>query len=194
METLDKRQKLDAILHSSGWYPGRSIKSEVENSPIYLCYPKKIKDFIDEYGNLEVSYKGETIKTLGIVFFKNINLYKLYDDYLFELSQPINIANNDNEYYYSKLIGKFLFSVAGLTENNELLMDEDGRFYIYTFIPEFFWIANNPMDAFAYLLLLGENNTAILDEESLKWLPPVGKELICELPINKELTKNPWLD
>ena len=103
------------------------------------------------------------------------------------------ITNNENdEYYYSVLIGKQICFVAKLKENNRLMMDEDGRFYLRNFISDFFWIANNPIDAFEQLLF-GTNNSVLLDETNLEWVPPIGKELPFQnLPLNDKLTKNPW--
>lgn len=151
-----------------------------------------INDFISSFGGLKISKDNfEEISIIGVDFFNNSTSLANYEDNIFDPSENIDIDNDDDEYYYSALIGRQIYFVAKLKENNKLMMDQDGRFYVHTFIPDFFWIANSPIEAFEQILF-GYKNATILHEESLKWIPPSGKEISYQPPLNNKLTKNPW--
>ncbi|WP_433829519.1 hypothetical protein [Flavobacterium anhuiense] len=84
-----------------------------------------------------------------------------------------------------------MYEIAGLTENNTVLMDENGNFYIIDFIPQFIWVSDNAFEALVKIVM-GSGDMYILNEHTMKWMPPVGKELPHPLPINPLFEDNPW--
>ena len=190
--TLHKQNAIKDILKKSGWEENRNISNQIKHTTLYKLYPQVINDFISSFGGLKISKdKFEEISIIGIDFFINSTSFDNYEENIFDPSKNIDTHNDDDEYYYSVLVGKQIYFVAKLKENNKLMMDQDGRFYVHTFIPDFFWIANNPLQAFEKILF-GSDDALILDEENLKWIPPIGKEISYQPPLNNKLTKNPW--
>lgn len=49
---MDKKELFRTTLINAGWHEGRSIKSEIENTPFYKMLPPKIQDFYCEFGGL----------------------------------------------------------------------------------------------------------------------------------------------
>ncbi|MFK7061509.1 SUKH-3 domain-containing protein [Flavobacterium oreochromis] len=196
MSFSKEQNKIMEILYEVGWNEERSIESQIKDTELYKLFPKKVIDFILNFGGLKVGGNNlfEEVSIVGVDYFNNSNVLEYIKENVFSPTEDIITSNENDEYYYSVLIGRQVYFVATLKENNTLMMDEDGRFYVHTFIPDFFWIANNPIDAFVQLLI-PSNNSVILNERSLQWLPPIGKELpLYELPLNNRLTKNPWTE
>lgn len=192
MNLPNRQSEIKNILEKAGWEENRNISHQIKDTTLYTLYPQVINDFISSFGGLKLSKDNfEEISIIGIDFFINSTSFDNYEENIFDPSKNIDTGNEDDEYYYSALIGRQIYFVAKLKENNKLMMDQDGRFYVHTFIPDFFWIANSPMKAFEQIFF-GYKNATILHEESLQWIPPNGKEISYQPPLNNKLTKNPW--
>ncbi|MBF7089933.1 SUKH-3 domain-containing protein [Flavobacterium sp. ALJ2] len=192
MNLPSKQNEIIDILKKVGWKETRDISSQIRNIPLYELLPQPVNDFISNFGGLKITKDVfEEINIIGIDFFNNSIASEYYEQNTFHPSKDIDIANKNDEYYYSVLIGRQIYFIAKLKEGNSLMIDEDGRFYLHTFIPDFFWISNNAIQAFEKILF-GSDDVLILDEENLKWIPPSGKEILYQPPLNNKLTKNPW--
>ncbi|MEN2400000.1 SUKH-3 domain-containing protein [Flavobacterium sp. MC2016-06] len=193
MNLPNKQNEIKEILEKSGWQENRDISNQIKNTSLYKLLPQAVTNFISSFGGLKISKdRFEEINIIGIDFFNSPLILESFEENIYDPSKAIDTTNEDDEYYYSALIGKQIYFVAELKEGNNLMMDQDGRFYVHTFIPDFFWIANNPMEAFEQILF-GYKDAIILNEKSLKWTPPIGQELsYYKPPINNKLIKNPW--
>lgn len=77
---MDKKELFRTVLTNAGWYEGRSIKSEIENTPFYKMLPPKIQDFYCEFGDLTLHAENK-IETMKIHFkiFNNPEAIKYYN-------------------------------------------------------------------------------------------------------------------
>lgn len=191
---LNKEDKIKIVLENSRWYPSRNI--DIEHNDLYKLLPKKIKTFYCEFGGLAISNKDfcqiHYEIDISITWLNNPQLLYEYKKYLNLLKEPINTSIDDDQYYFSKILGKSLLIVANSIQDDgdHLILDEDGNFYIHTIVPELMWISNNPIDAFKNLLFGGDSY--VLNEEKLQWISPKGTTQKYNPPINNELLKNPW--
>ncbi|MBE8723984.1 SUKH-3 domain-containing protein [Flavobacterium hungaricum] len=186
--------KVEEILIKAGWSKNRDITSQIQHAPLYKLFPKKIIEFITVFGGLQISRTPsiEQIDVMGVDYLENTIIADFYKTNIFNASKDIDVTNEDDEYYFSVLLGTQIYFVGQLRENCSLFMDGDGRFYIHTFIPDFFFIADNAFDTFQKIFF-GPNDAVILQETTLEWIPSLGKELPADpLPLNKKLLKNPW--
>lgn len=183
---------LTIVLNEAGWYKNRTIKTQIENTILYKIFPKKVQDFLCEFGNLIIHAedKLETINT-DTSYLNDTTLYNYYLN-SYQLDKKIDLTkNNDLEYYYSTLIGFQLYPVADLIEQSIVLMDENGNFYVIDSLPQLIWISDETFDALAKITF-GTRDIAIFNEHNLEWMAPIEKELNRALPINPILKKNPW--
>jgi hypothetical protein len=189
---MDKKELFRTTLINAGWYEGRSIKSEIENTPFYKILPPKIQDFYCEFGGLKL-HAENMLETMIIYIdhFSNSRIIEYYNLETYKINDEIDFKNDDLEYYYSTLIGTQLYCVGGLIENNTVHMDENGNFYIIDFIPQFTWVSDNAFEALVKTVM-GSMDMYILNEHTMKWMPPRGKELPRPLPITPLYKDNPW--
>jgi hypothetical protein len=189
----NNQEDLKTTLLDAGWYDGRSIRKNIANTLLYKIFPAKIQDFLSEFGDLKIHAENK-IETMTIdtshmdskkVFdYHHFNVYKIGDK--IDLSEDKSLV-----YYYSTLIGTQLYPVAELIEQCTVMMDENGNFYIINFLPELISVSNSTSDALTKIIF-GSRGMAILNEDTLEWMPPIGKELEYTLPINPNLKINPW--
>ena len=184
---------LKSILVSAGWYEGRNIVSQLEPTPVYRIVPQSVINFVAEFGSLKINNDKalDQVDVVGADYFNSLEVYNYLKLNSFNSSDRIDTTNENDEYYYSALIGKQIYYVARLKENNNLMMDEDANFYLLTFIPEFIWIANKAEEAIQ-CILFGFNAPLLLNEQTLEWIPSLGEKLLYRPPLNNTLQINPW--
>lgn len=193
MNSQDRKNDLIMVLKNAGWNEKRTIKNKIENSTLYEIIPAKVLDFLCEFGELTIHAENR-LETMS-VHSSNFDYKKAFDFYslnTYKIGDEIDLSEDkDQDYYYSALIGLHLYPVAQLIEQNTVMMDELGNFYVITFIPELVWISNETFDALDKIIF-GSSDVAIFNEHTMKWMAPIGKELSFFPPVNKKLTKNPW--
>jgi hypothetical protein len=184
---------LKSILISAGWYEGRNTGAQLEDTPVYRIVPQSVISFVTEFGSLKINNDKalDQVEVVGADYFNSLEVYNYIKLNSFNNSDRIDTTNENDEYYYSALIGKQIYFVARLKEGNNLMMDEDANFYILTFIPEFIWIAKKAEVAI-HRILFGFNAPLLLNEQTLKWVPSVGEKLSYDPPLNDTLQSNPW--
>jgi hypothetical protein len=189
----DTKENFIHVLKDAGWHQGRNIKSKIEDNPLYKLFPKNVQNFFCEFGGLTLHVENKfEIMAIYINHFSNPKAFEYYDSNTYRINDEIDLGKDDLTYYYSTLIGLQLYPVAGLIEHNTVLMDENGNFYIIDFIPQLIWISNNTFDALVKIVL-GSSDISILNEHTLTWMAPVGKELNHILPLNPLFRENnPW--
>lgn len=190
---INDEEDFTTVLRNAGWYKERSIKSKIKNTILYEIFPKKIQDFLCEFGELTIHAENkidtmiidtEYLNNKKAFDYQSSNIYKLHDE--------IDLSDDRSQnYYYSTLIGIQLYPVAKLIEQSTVFMDENGNFYTIDSLPQLIWISNETFDALTKIIF-GSRDVAIFNEHTLEWMAPLGKELNKILPINPILKNNPW--
>ncbi|MFH6989455.1 SUKH-3 domain-containing protein [Flavobacterium collinsii] len=182
-----------SVLMKAGWYEERSIKNKIENTIVYELFPKKIQDFLCEFGELTIhaENKIETM-TIDIEYLDDKKAFDYQSSNIYKFDDEIDLSEDRSlNYYYSALIGIQLYPVAELIEQSTVMMDEHGNFYIIDSIPQLIWVSNKTSDALAKIIF-GLRDIAIFNEHTLEWMTQKRKELDIILPKNSILKKNPW--
>lgn len=190
--TYDK-EDLITVVTNAGWHKGRNIGSKIENTILYKMFPKKVQDFLCEFGDLKIhaDNKIQTI-TISTNHFNNKEVFDYHNDNAYKLNDKIDLTDDRNEnYYYSVLIGLQLYPIAKLIEQSTLLMDENGNFYVINFIPELIWISNDTFEALSKITF-GSMDVAIFNEHKMQWMVPAESNFLHTLPVNYIFKENPW--
>ncbi|MDW8851245.1 SUKH-3 domain-containing protein [Flavobacterium sp. MMLR14_040] len=190
---MNEEEDFTTVLINAGWYKGRTIKSKIENTILYEILPKKIQNFLCEFGELKIHAENR-IATMIIDtgYLDNKKAFDYQFSNIYKLDDEIDLSDDRSQnYYYSTLIGTQLYPVAKLIEQSEVLMDENGNFYIIDSLPQLIWISNETFNALIKIIF-GSGDVAIFNEHSMEWMTPLGKELNQNLPINPILKNNPW--
>ncbi|THV56520.1 SUKH-3 domain-containing protein [Chryseobacterium candidae] len=112
------KKEVQKYFENSGWFEGRNVKSKFDKIKGFENFPQFLKDFLYEYGDLEVkTHKYNKDDVIGIMDFKAIN--KGIYDIEKCLKRPIKFGD----------IITFPIAYYDL-ENASLLCDAEGRVYI----------------------------------------------------------------
>ncbi|SIQ27116.1 SUKH-3 domain-containing protein [Chryseobacterium sp. RU33C] len=112
------KKEVQKYFENSGWFEGRNVKSKFDKIKGFENFPQFLKDFLYEYGDLEVeTHKYNKNDVTGIMNFKALTkgIYKI-DGFL------------KNPRYYGNT---FTFPIAYyLLDNAGLECDADGKVYM----------------------------------------------------------------
>lgn len=112
------KKEVQKYFENSGWFEGRNVKSKFDKIKGFENFPQFLKDFLYEYGDLEVeTHKYNKNDVIGIMDFKALAKgYFLVNKYLTEPA------------YYG---GKFTFPIAYYDLDNATLeCDAEGKVYM----------------------------------------------------------------
>lgn len=142
------------LLAAAGWYEGRNISEKDLKLP-YVDYPKRAKEFLTEFGNLEGKCREQDYTEV-------VNEFSTHPGIIEEMLE------GERPYpYYQKLINKKLYPIGVyVTSAYYLCCDTDCRLYM---IGEYCEFLGNSIYEGMKKIIMQKGETLQLDEETGKW-------------------------
>lgn len=150
------KKEVQELFNKAGWYPGRNVQEKFDAIPRFDEFPQFVKDFLYEYGNLNV----ETRKADESEVTAYLNLGALPSGY-------VNVEGylDRNRGYGDQLktfpIGYYLLDTAVLE------CDLEGNVYMSSDFPSH--MANSFQEGIEKVILEDYSDTATWDAETKKW-------------------------
>jgi hypothetical protein len=144
------RKEVQEQFKKAGWYLGRSVKEKFDAIPRFNEFPQIAKDFLYEYGDLEVEMLGNEVKgilTTKVEWLGNIESYL------------------SNEQYYGNIM---TFPLAYYDLDNAIMeCDANGKIYISSDGPNL--MSNNFKEGIERVIMEDYSNVFWWDDEKQKW-------------------------
>jgi SUKH-3 immunity protein len=146
------RKEVQEQFRKAGWYLGRSVKEKFDSIPRFNEFPQMAKDFLYEYGDLEVEVRGKYVT--GILNTKALILgYYKINEYL------------DSKNYYGNV---FTFPLADYhLDSAAMECDAQGRIYMSSDGPNL--MSNNFKEGIERVIMEDYSDAFWWDDEKQKW-------------------------
>jgi SUKH-3 immunity protein len=146
------RKEVQEQFRKAGWHLGRSVKEKFDAIPRFNEFPQLAKEFLYEYGDLEVEMLGQHVT--GILNTKALLLkYYKIDNYL------------TNKRYYGDIM-TFPLAYYDL-DNAAMECDANGKIYISSDGPNL--MSNNFKEGIERVIMEDYSNVFWWDDEKQKW-------------------------
>lgn len=195
----EQKNNFKEILRQAGWFENRR--------EFMVCYdqfatilPKNVLHFISNYSNLKLQLYTpdgklwQEIEFYSATVFCDLYIRQKIGDIKMEITEELDIkrGNEDEVFYYSKLLGTQLYPVANLREQGLLLIDCYLNVYDRNFLPQLNWIGKGFEEGLMNTLF-GTKDYCAFDDTNMVWVNREGKPTDLELPVNENLKQiNPW--
>lgn len=146
------RNEVQEQFKKAGWYPGRNVKDKFDAIPRFNEFPQIAKDFLYEYGDLEVEMLGNNV--VGILNTQS-SLLKLYD---------IDSYLTDSRYYGN--IITFPLAYYDL-DNATIECDTEGRIYVSSDGPNL--MSEDFIEGIERVIMEDYSEAFWWDDENGKW-------------------------
>lgn len=152
---MEFTNKVQQSFREAGWFPGRNVSCKYKDVNKINEFPKSLKDFLFEYGNLIAldakRYESEVINKLLITLD-----YAEFED------------EKDYQYYY-ELFGKTIYPFAKFDEDGyRIACDNEGK--VYMIGDYYFIIGNNLQEGVENLIMDNWEDVLEFDEAEKKWI------------------------
>ena len=150
------KKEVQDLFREAGWYPGRDVKEKFNNIHRIEEFPDFVKEFLYEYGDLEVkTYKESDEDAEGTLNFKALCLgYFKIDNYLNSFAG------------YGEGIKTFPIAYYDL-DNAALECDAEGKIYMSSDFPNL--MSENFIEGIEKVIMEDYTNTVFWDESENKW-------------------------
>jgi SUKH-3 immunity protein len=144
------RKEVQEQFKKAGWYIGRSVKEKFDAIPRFNEFPQIAKEFLYEYGDLEVEMLGNEVK--GIL--------KTKVEWLGNIESYLS-----NKQYYGNII-TFPLAYYDL-DNAAMECDASGKIYMSSDGPNL--MSNNFKEGIERVIMEDYSNVFWWDDEKQKW-------------------------
>jgi SUKH-3 immunity protein len=149
------KKEVEDLLRKAGWYPGRSVKEKFDAIPRFNEFPQIAKDFLYEYGDLEIKTHMRTPDdAIGVINTKALLLgYYKINNYL------------ANRRYYGNVM---TFPLADYRLDSAAMeCDAEGRIYMSSDGPNL--MSNNFIEGIERVIMEDYSDVFWWDDEKQKW-------------------------
>ena len=151
------KKEVQLLFEKAGWHPGRNVKEKFDEIPRFEEFPDFVKDFLYEYGDLEVeTYRYPEDDVVGVINTKALLLgYFKIDKYLDEKSS------------FGEHIKTFPIAYYDL-DNAGLECDIEGKVYMSSDFPNL--MSDNFVEGIERVMMEDYSETVYWDKVEKAWV------------------------